>query len=145
MHFLLKSVLKSREDISGISRRSITREVEKLYDEQKELKKLDVQNYIHALKKLCKRPDMLCSVSHDIWSSKASKSYVGLNLHITDVTSKPWKMKIITLACTHHPSPHTSVNNLERAEQVFSDWDLDSSILLGATQDTIGNSINGQH
>jgi hypothetical protein len=58
-----------------------------------------------------------------------------------DVTCKPWKISLTTLACAHHPSPHTAVKNLERAELILSDWGLNVSILQAATQDTTGNSI----
>ena len=58
-----------------------------------------------------------------------------------DVTSSPWKIRVVTLACVLHPSPHTAAKNLERAEQVLMEWEIDTLVLQAATQDTTGNSI----
>ena len=68
---------------------------------------------IEALKLLCKREDKLASGSHDIWSSVAGRSFMGFNLHIMDVASKPWRIAVAALACAHRPSPHAAVRNLE--------------------------------
>ena len=58
-----------------------------------------------------------------------------------DVTSSPWKIEVICLACVNHPYPHTALANLDRAKLILDDWDLDVSVLIAATQDTTGSSI----
>ena len=134
-------MMKSPIDMTGLSRRSITKGTEQLHSDMKQEKKSEILSMIEALRRLCKRDDNLVSGSHDIWSSIAARSFLGFNLHVMDVTCKPWKISVTTLACAHHPSPHTAIRNLDRAKQILTDWDLDVSILQAATQDTTGNSI----
>ena len=115
--------MKSPVDMTGPSRRSVARGTEQLYSDLKQSKNAEILCMTEALKCLCKREDKLASGSHDTWSSIAARSFLGFNLHVVDVTSKPWKISVTTLACAHHPSPHTAVRNLERAKQILSDWD----------------------
>lgn len=141
VQYLLTSMMKSSIDMTGLSRRSITRGTEQLYSDMKKGKVADISSMIEALRSVCKRKDNLASGSHDIWSSIAARSFLGFTLHVMDVTCKPWKISVTTLACAHHPSPHTAICNLDRAKQILSDWNLDVSILQAPTQDTTGNSI----
>ena len=83
---LINSISKSPVDMTGLSRRSITRATEQLHFELKRSKNAEVQHMIEALKNLCKREDNLVSASHDIWSSIAGRSFMGLNLHVMDVS-----------------------------------------------------------
>lgn len=133
--------MKRSLDLTGLSRRSVTRETENLYLDMKANQNQKLNELLNALRTLCKRQDSLVNASHDIWSSLNSKSYLGFNLHVMDVTSSPWKISVKTLACVHHASPHTAERNLEKSKQILDDWGLFVTILQAATQDTTGNSI----
>jgi len=116
-----------RSDFAVKSRRTMTRSVDNLYEEQRK----EVQSFL-----ISKDRNGRFSFTTDIWTSTQNLSYMSVTIHFL---TKEMKLKKAVLSLRLAPSPHTGVHLAEMFLEVLQQWGV-TERLMAITSDNATNN-----
>ena len=72
------------------------------------------------------------AITTDIWTSRASHSYIGMTMHYV---SEAFELQSHMLGTSEFPESHTAENVVEALQHILQDWKLPADSLSIATTD----------